>query len=799
MRRELLGSSNGDHAYGITKGFLNYLARIPEFGKTGRGAGRQLFSKYLESFVLVGMDLNLNSFSRWANGSADFYSSLYGPKDTREPKNFSIANQFDVARIGQLLGVGVIVYCAPSEQCIPRGESLNIYHDYSDFEEAGGKKIHFVLTYCGRLFLLPDGPGPTFKHRLGLSTVSLLSEAGAENVSLKCAGFAEALVRLAECDDSVLGLQCLSKIKTVRDIVFLEEEAEAALSTALERPLVVAVYTRRGSSGAQRSNRRCLKKSVLEIIYKSDSLNYNASGRQVKFSLPPVDDIDFLLAPAGTDLLVRPDRCWRDKMYGMLTILSAEDKFDCSYLFSGMAPGKDFEERLRKRRLEAEEKKRKKYGKTSEPRRRLPEENCSCEVCRESFEQYEFNMDREGPERLLTIGFSCRELLGMMGLDTAENLATISKMVELSIAAFDIESKTVEVDSYRPSKTLYADIDPSVSVEGHSEKVQRPIMIAHLDALDLDGEPQSWTVAGDDEKYCYRMFRSYCSSVRKRRARAAALKEKMCLGLLERLRSWRLGMEGFLKERPPEEGDEGDPEKRIRSACRNSLPGLLEKKLMDLCGLYVVYSFYGSGYDHVLLVGYLAPYWYEKKLRPQIEKRGNKVTAVSLKRGSVTTFRDITKMLAPGTDLRSFGKLFGLEQKKAHFPFSILTCAASLELPSLPEDAESWKSDLGGKAVTRAEIEEAVALFREAKCENVGQYLRTYLRLDVVVLFKSVLRWRESLLETVGVDFVESRKFTISSMSNYAGSLCQADRLRVGCFFPNNRRNYGLLRRGMRG
>jgi len=80
-------------------------------------------------------------------------------------------------------------------------------------------------------------------------------------------------------------------------------------------------------------------------------------------------------------------------------------------------------------------------------------------------------------------------------------------------------------------------------------------------------------------------------------------------------------------------------------------------------------SFFSSGYDHVLLESYLVPYLYEKGYGPKMEKRGNKVSNIKTRNG--TSFRDITKLLAPSTNLRNFGRLFNLEQAKAHFPFGI--------------------------------------------------------------------------------------------------------------------------------
>jgi hypothetical protein len=198
------------------------------------------------------------------------------------------------------------------------------------------------------------------------------------------------------------------------------------------------------------------------------------------------------------------------------------------------------------------------------------------------------------------------------------------------------------------------------------------------------------------------------------------------------------------------------------------------------------------------LESYLVPYLFEKGYGPKMEKRGNKVSNIKTRNG--TSFRDITKLLAPSTNLRNFGRLFNLEQAKAHFPFGILTSVGVLNLPSLPSDPDSWKSDLtGGDKITREQISEAQQLFDSAGCRNLGDYLRAYLKLDVVILYKATQEWRKTLKTYVGIDFVETGKYTISSLSNLAGLKSSASQQHVGTFFPNNSQVYRLLRNGMRG
>lgn len=181
-----------------------------------------------------------------------------------------------------------------------------------------------------------------------------------------------------------------------------------------------------------------------------------------------------------------------------------------------------------------------------------------------------------------------------------------------------------------------------------------------------------------------------------------------------------------------------------------------------------------------------------------MEKRGNKVSAIRTKLG--IHFRDAVKLLSPSTNLRNFGKLFNLQQEKAHFPFGLLNSVTVLAQKELPTDPKLWKSDLTGTdPVTEAEIAEAQHLFVQAGCQNLGDYLITYLKLDVVILYKSMQEWRKSLKSLVNIDLVENAKYTIAGFSNLAGLKLAARNKRFGVFFPNNSQVYRLLRRGMRG
>lgn len=228
---------------------------------------------------------------------------------------------------------------------------------------------------------------------------------------------------------------------------------------------------------------------------------------------------------------------------------------------------------------------------------------------------------------------------------------------------------------------------------------------------------------------------------------------------------------------------------------------LEQKKAEQALIVVATLDLYSSGYDNVLLFNFLVPRLVELSERPRVCKKGNRVTSITTYSG--VEFRDIARLLAPSTSLQKFGELFGLEQAKAHFPFSYLRSVERLKDPNLPLDPEAWRSELTGDKPTTQELEkirdEALVLWNQLGCRNVGDYLSGYLHLDIEILHEGALRWIATLEDLLSLNFVELGKFTISSLSYAAGLKSAESRLRVGSFFPNNSQLYNILRMGMRG
>jgi len=100
---------------------------------------------------------------------------------------------------------------------------------------------------------------------------------------------------------------------------------------------------------------------------------------------------------------------------------------------------------------------------------------------------YDYNMSKAGPEKLISAPHCLGQMLRQAGLWEGEKTDKIlERLCELSLASMDIESRTVDLDNRnpKPGKQMdYAEVNSSGLVDSHPLKVQKPLMIAHVDAL----------------------------------------------------------------------------------------------------------------------------------------------------------------------------------------------------------------------------------------------------------------------------------------------------------------------------
>lgn len=272
---------------------------------------------------------------------------------------------------------------------------------------------------------------------------------------------------------------------------------------------------------------------------------------------------------------------------------------------------------------------------------------CKCHMC--SKKAYNENMAPAGPERLTIVSANVSDLLQMTGEDTPENLIIVDRMAELSVAGMDIESMTCSVDNEEPEPyCTYNNID-TVTTAGYVRKVQKPIMISHLDTLayeekrtadgDPDGDPLTYTVKGNGEHHSYRMIEHYFKDVAVRQKKASEVKKCLAQPMFDVIDQYkkahfdffayhhahkaqakpttrrqrrveaktrRLKEEKRRKENSEEQAvaddDDNDEQydetsfdvfKNADAVWKQSVHGKLEKALLGLVNDYHVFSFYG--------------------------------------------------------------------------------------------------------------------------------------------------------------------------------------------------------------
>jgi hypothetical protein len=150
---------------------------------------------------------------------------------------------------------------------------------------------------------------------------------------------------------------------------------------------------------------------------------------------------------------------------------------------------------------------------------------------------------------------------------------------------------------------------------------------------------------------------------------------------------------------------------------------------------------------------------------------------------------EIKRLLGPGASLDSLGRACKLDQVKGHFPFGMMTSAAFLEEPHLPPLASDWESSLNpSKNPSQAQVDEHLAFYRASGFSKIGQFLDWYLSIDVTILLKAVLEMKKKYFSILQLDFIDSKKFTVSSFSSAGAQHFLARRKRPGQFVCNHRR-----------
>ena len=549
--------------------------------------GLDVYKEYFIPFTLVSDEANLSCLRRIPDLEVKVRNTMYKIKEPKQdPAFFTFHSHHDVNRLATMLNAEIVIYLTDS---IEKKTFIEPFHDFRHIslsQKKSRQTLYFLLTASKQLFKLPTpldddvvvekiffvqphtGVEFALKAPFGLlgrmsqllrkpqpnfevgqvSQVTSLGEALYEF-------WRETIIIVSYCrnffcqHEKNLNLRCLpAKAYFVTLAVVASREARLSvggLNLTNEKPRIICLFA---------NNKMCLLKKEFVDSIVDDLLS--TSSRSDK---PPLND--FLLHP-------KVSKAEREAA-GFLKDKSRREK----------------------------------------PTNRVSK-HCTCELCLST--EFDKNMAKSGPEQLLKTEFEVGDLLEALGMLTQENKAIIEKMCEYSLASMDIESMTVNADLFSPqvneeSGLNYAELDKA-KLEDHVKKVQKPIMIAHVDAVGYaDPKKRIWFVIKDDsEADIYKMMRKYWRAVLRAQIRCSGVKRKLAAPIFDLIQEYknayfetcRLHFDNLMalsKLLPKIDGKDQVKicPSTLTLAWWQMLPGKLERGLDRLIRQYNIFSFYG--------------------------------------------------------------------------------------------------------------------------------------------------------------------------------------------------------------
>ena len=132
-------------------------------------------------------------------------------------------------------------------------------------------------------------------------------------------------------------------------------------------------------------------------------------------------------------------------------------------------------------------------GKTAKAKKRkwrsLGDPAWHCAACEEE-EGYRKNLDPRQGQKLFNYQVSTFDLLSMLGMDDAANVAAVRRAADLSCLYYDVEACTILSKSEAGQEELNLDFVP-LTKHGQGRKIlgrQRPVLVGLVDGVDLEVE-----------------------------------------------------------------------------------------------------------------------------------------------------------------------------------------------------------------------------------------------------------------------------------------------------------------------
>ena len=515
---------------------------------------RDLYCDYLNNYLLVREDVRLGSFGRRERMEKRIYKKFFRRSTPLlDPAFFSFANRHDIARLARFLNKEIVIYIQAKNSVYVPFYDYRSVSSVSEADREISDLLVFKQTKTGQLFLC---------------MTSLVQELQRMDSLFRCCLFAHDLFAFN------------SDVPPLPDLA--ANRAIALLDSLLGAPQ--GLQPGQLDDPGNRSIDSCLDllaaKSLIQerwgnlVICCLVGLDQSIATWSANKKLPPAKCCFFPLLICGNlaEFSAVQGNCkvvcffsdseaevlkddYASKVLAQLRNTSGlKEGFQQSGVFlrpDGLAGRSNIaSSQARKEALNKKREKTRLSRSASFQRIQDFKKLCKCDLC--TSEQYNFNMSTSGPEKLVATTYTARELCQMLALDSvfSDVDEIFDRVSELSVASMDIESRTVLVDNRGPLGNNGSPVEQDFKefdtkfLEGHVRAIQKPLMIAHVDALD----DSFLLVAKDDtDEACYTMMASYWQHVEERRVACGERKALLLLPIYKVLSRYRLSYFRFAR------------------------------------------------------------------------------------------------------------------------------------------------------------------------------------------------------------------------------------------------------------
>jgi hypothetical protein len=542
----------------------------------------EIYHEYFLPFTLVADEANLSCLRRLPRLEKKVRNTMFKLSEpTKEPAFFNFASHHDINRLSKMIKKEIVIYYSDSAK---KMSFLEIYHDFrhllSSSDERHQSTLYFLTTAAKELFRGSE----CLDHLVDVTDYFFSIPSSPRNFNVK-ANFG-LWGRMSQM------LEKRSPNFEVGQVCHLSQSALNVHSFWNEIVIIVSfcrsLFNRHESKIKLRKEPRFSYFTTLAVV-APPAADSSIEALQLK----SVKQVVCLFANNTMCLLKKEfvDYIVAD----LLKTKSERDKPQPNdYLNEPKVSG---EERRAAAFVLDEKRRSRKCNSTVKI--------CTCNIC--SSTTFDANMSKAGPEQLVTSELDVRDLLQFLGALNKTNENILEQLCELSVASMDIESMTVNADLFSPNllgAVKYAEIDRA-QLGDHVQKVQKPIMIAHVDALGHENDKLRimLTATADSEEAIFKMMTKYWQKVLKLQKRCIRKKRQIARPIFQLIQEYKnayfevCDQEHFelslLNMELAPELQQDMNATTLTKAWWQMLPGKLEKALNKLMNQYNIFSFYG--------------------------------------------------------------------------------------------------------------------------------------------------------------------------------------------------------------